>query len=360
MRLLNDTLEKIKEPDYSLIKAVQRKLDNLTKPKGSLGRLEEIAKQIVVITGNLKPKLKNKVIFVMAGDHGVAEEGVSAYPKEVTYQMVYNFIKGGAAINVLANFVGARIVLVDMGIAVDLKTHPKLIIKKIGYGTKNIAKEPAMSKKEAIASIEAGIEVFESEYNKGMDIVGLGEMGIANTTASSAIASAITGESIEDIAGRGTGVDDKGLSKKIEVIKKALKVNNPLAGDGLDVLAKVGGFEIGGLVGVILSASAKKIPIVIDGFITTAAALIAYTIKPQVKEFMIASHCSKEKGHKLMLKYLGLIPLLDFDMRLGEGTGAALGISISEASIKILTEMATFSEAKVSKASIEKSTIDKN
>ncbi|MCM8820229.1 MAG: nicotinate-nucleotide--dimethylbenzimidazole phosphoribosyltransferase, partial [Candidatus Omnitrophica bacterium] len=229
-----------------------------------------------------------------------------------------------------------------------------LIIKKIGYGTKNIAEEPAMSKKEAIASIEAGIEVFEAEYAKGIDIVGLGDMGIANTTPSAAIGTAITKKSVEDIAGRGTGLDERRLSKKIEVIKKALKVNKPIAGDGLDILAKVGGFEIGGLVGVILAASAKKIPIVIDGFISTAAALIAYTIKPQVKDFMIASHCSKEKGHKLMLKYLGLKPLLNLGMRLGEGTGASLGINIVEASVKILNEMATFWDAKVSKSCIDK------
>ncbi|MCM8787486.1 MAG: nicotinate-nucleotide--dimethylbenzimidazole phosphoribosyltransferase, partial [Candidatus Omnitrophica bacterium] len=203
--------------------------------------------------------------------------------------------------------------------------------------------------KEAIASIEAGIEVFNAEYNKGIDIVGLGDMGIANTTSSAAIAAAIIGKSVEEITGRGTGLDDRGLSRKIAVIKKALKINKPIAGDGLDILAKVGGFEIGGLVGVILVAAACKVPVVIDGFISTAAALIAYKIKPEVRDFMIASHCSKEKGHKLMLKYLGLKPLLDLDMRLGEGTGAALGINIVQASIKILNEMATFEDAKVSK-----------
>lgn len=348
MQLLNNTIGKIKKPDYSLAQEAQGKLDSLTKPQGSLGRLEEIAKQVVIISGNLQPRLKNKVIFTMAADHGVVREGVSAFPKEVTPQMVYNFIRGGAAINVLARHVGARVVVVDMGVGVDLESHPGLIIKKIGYGTKNMALGPAMSKKEAITSIEAGIEVFEAEYNKGIDITGIGDMGIGNTTPSAAIASVLTGKSVEEITGRGTGVDDAGLARKVTVIKEALKINAPLATDGLDVLSKVGGFEIGGLIGVILAAAAHKIPVVIDGFISAAAALIAYTLKPEVKAYMIAAHRSQEKGHRLMLAHMGLRPLLDLDMRLGEGTGAALGMSIVEASIKILTEMATFQSAGVS------------
>jgi len=348
MQLLNTTLQNIKRPDYSLAQKAQRMLDNLTKPQGSLGRLEEIAKQIIVITGNLRPQVKNKVIFTLAADHGVVAEGVSAFPKEVTPQMVYNFIKGGAAINVLARQVGARVIIVDMGVAIDLNKHPGLIIKKVGYGTKNIAQGPAMLKEEAVASIEAGIEVFETEYAKGIDIAGTGDMGIGNTTPSAAIASVLTGKSVEEIAGRGTGVDDAGLLKKIAVIKKAIQVNVPLGDDGLDILAKLGGFEIGGLAGVILAAAARKLPVVIDGFISTAAALIAFTLKPEVKEYMIAAHCSQEKGHSLMLAYMGLRPLLDLDMHLGEGTGAALGMSIIEASIKILNEMATFQSAAVS------------
>lgn len=348
MRLLNETIQKIKKPDYSLAQEAQKRLDNLTKPQGSLGRLEEIARQIVVISGKINPCVKNKVIFTMAADHGVVAEGVSAFPKEVTPQMVYNFIRGGAAINVLARHVGSRVVVVDMGVAGDLEKHAELIVKKIGYGTKNIANGPAMSKEETVASIEAGIEVFEAEYGKGIDIAGTGDMGIANTTPSATIASAITGKPVEEIAGRGTGIDDAGLTKKIAVIKKALKVNAPLATDGLDVLAKVGGFEIGGLTGVILAAAARKVPVVIDGFISTAAALIAYTLKPDVKEYVIAAHCSQEKGHRLMLAHMGLRPLLDLDMRLGEGTGAALGMGIIEASVKILTEMATFQSAGVS------------
>jgi len=347
MQKLNEILSKIEKIDYSLMEKTQGRLDNLTKPLGSLGRLEELAKQIVGITQKENPAFKNKVIFTLASDHGIVEEGVSAYPKEVTAQMVYNFLRGGAGINVLARHVGAKVIVVDMGIAVDLDKHPGLIIKKVGYGTKNMTEGPAMSKEEAIASIEAGIEVFEDEYGKGIDIVGTGDMGIGNSTPSAAIASILTGKSVEEIAGRGTGLDDAGLSKKVAVIKKALKVNAPLATDGLDVLAKVGGFEIGGLTGVILAAVARRVPVVIDGFISTAAALIACTLKPDVKEYMIAAHCSKEKGHRLMLAHMGLRPLLDLDMRLGEGTAAALGMGIIEASVKILTEMATFQSAGV-------------
>ncbi|MBN1363271.1 MAG: nicotinate-nucleotide--dimethylbenzimidazole phosphoribosyltransferase, partial [Syntrophaceae bacterium] len=249
--------------------------------------------------------------------------------------------------------VGSRVVVIDMGVGVDLEKHPALTIKKISYGTKNMAQGPAMTKEEAIASIEAGIEVFEAEYDKGIDIIGIGDMGIGNTTPSSAIASVLTGRSVEDIAGRGTGVDDAGLARKIAVIKKAIQINAPLANDGLDVLAKVGGFEIGGLTGVILAAAARRVPVVIDGFISTAAALIACTLKPDVKEYMIAAHCSQEKGHRLMLAHMGLRPLLDLDMRLGEGTGAALGMGIIEGSIKILIEMATFQSAGVSGRSEE-------
>lgn len=348
MQKLNEILNKIEKIDYSLAKKTQDRLNNLTKPQGSLGRLEELAKQIVEITQNENPSLKNKVIFTIAGDHGVVEERVSAYPKEVTSQMVYNFLKGGAGINVLARHVGARVIIVDMGVACDLEPHPDLVIKKINYGTKNMARGPAMSREEAIKSIENGIEIFEEELNKGIDIVGTGDMGIGNTTPSSAITSVITGKPVEEVTGRGTGIDDETLSNKIEIIKKAIGVNKPNAKDAIDVLSKVGGFEIGGLAGIILASASKKVPVVIDGFISGAAALIAYKLEPKVKDYMIASHCSVERGHRLILEYIGLKPLLDLDMRLGEGTGAALGMSIVEASIKILTEMATFQSAAVS------------
>ncbi|MBU1869615.1 MAG: nicotinate-nucleotide--dimethylbenzimidazole phosphoribosyltransferase, partial [Candidatus Omnitrophica bacterium] len=319
-----------------------------TKPLGSLGRLEELAKQIAGITGKENPALKNKVIFTLAADHGVTEEGVSAFPKEVTAQMVYNFLNGGAGINVLANHTGARVVVVDIGVASDLKPDKKLIIKKVGYGTKNMARCPAMTREEAIKAIETGIEIFEEELNKGIDIIGIGEMGIGNTTAASAMTAVFTKEPIENITGRGAGIDDKSLKNKIEIIKKALAVNKPDADDPIDVLAKVGGFEIGGLCGIILAAASHKIPVVIDGFISGAAALIAFKIEPKTKDYMIAAHSSVESGHKYILKHIGLKPLLDLNLRLGEGTGAALGIGLAEAAIKILTQMATFKSAGVS------------
>ncbi len=347
MKLLKETISKIDKIDNSLSEETQKRLDNLTKPRGSLGRLEDLAKQIVEITKTRNPKLGHKVIFTMAGDHGVVENNVSAFPKEVTPQMVYNFLNGGAGINVLAKHIGARVVIVDMGVACDLKDDPGLIVRKVNYGTRNMIKGPAMSREEAIKSIENGIEVFSGELSTGIDIVGTGDMGIGNTTPSSAIVAVITGRNVEEVTGRGTGIDDKTLAGKINAIKEALSVNRPDPKDGIDILAKVGGFEIGGLTGVILAAAAHRIPVVIDGFISGAAALIAYTIEPKAKDYMIASHCSVEQGHKVALAFLGLKPVLDLNLRLGEGTGAALAINIIEAGTKILNEMATFESAGV-------------
>ena len=348
MQKLQETINKIEKIDHNLAQKTQKRLDNLTKPRGSLGRLEELAKQVVEITKNEAPSLKNKVIFTMAGDHGVVKEGVSAFPQEVTPQMVYNFTGGGAGINVLSRHVGARVVVVDMGVASDLNSHPGLIIKKVNYGTKNMAEGPAMTKEEAVKSIEKGIEVFEEEFSKGIDIVGTGDMGIGNTTASSAIAACFTNKSVEDLTGRGTGINDQTLVIKIAAIKKSLEVNQPNADDAIDVLSKVGGFEIGGLAGVILAGASRRIPVVIDGFISGAAALIAYHLEPKVKDYLIAAHCSVECGHKIVLEHLGLKPLLDLGLRLGEGTGSALAMNIIEAGIKILTQMATFQGAGVS------------
>lgn len=348
MNKIERTIKKITDIDIKAMAKVQERLDSLTKPQASLGKLEEIAKLIVGITGKEAPSLKNKVIFTFAADHGVAAEGVSAFPAVVTAQMVYNFLRGGAGINVLARHAGARVVVADLGVACDLKPSPDLIIKKVSYGTKNMTKGPAMTKDETIKSIEAGIEIFENEAKKGIDIIGTGEMGIANTTSASAITAVITKEKVEAITGRGTGIDDNGLKHKIEIIKQALGVNKPDPDDAIDILAKVGGFEIGGLAGVILAAASQKIPVVIDGFISGAAALIAHEIAPKTKNYMFAAHCSVEIGHRAILKYLGLDPIFDLRLRLGEGTGAALGISILEASIKILNEMATFNNAGVS------------
>jgi len=345
---IEEIIQKITPVNFKLMEKAQEKLDNLTKPQGSLGKLEDFARRIVGISGTLSPTIKRKVIFIMVGDHGVAEEEVSAYSQEVTFQMVYNFIRGGAGINILARHIGAEIVVVDMGVAKEFPLEKGLIVKKIAYGTKNIAKGPAMSKEEAERAIIAGIEVFEDELSrKGIDIIGLGEMGIANTTPSSAIVACLTKSKVEEVTGQGTGIDQKQLKNKIRVIKQAIKVNHPDPEDGLDVLSKVGGFEIGGLVGCILAAASHRVPIVIDGFISCASALIAIKLAPLARDYIFASHNSMEKGHKIALKYIGKVPMFDLGMRLGEGTGAALGISFIEAGIKILTQMATFTDAGV-------------
>ncbi len=349
MELLNRTIAGIEKIDHSLAGETQKRLDNLTKPQGSLGRLEELAKKVVEITGIKNPSLAHKAIFTMVGDHGVVEEGVSAFPKEVTPQMVHNFLSGGAGINVLARHVGARVVVVDVGVACDIPPKPGLIIKKVGYGTKNMVKGPAMTMEEAAKSVEIGIETVIGECEKGLNISGTGDMGIGNTTPSSAITAVITGKRVEEVTGRGTGIDDRSFFRKIAVIKKSIAVNRPDPKNGLEVLSKVGGFEIGALAGVILACASKKIPVVIDGFISGAAALIAYRIEPKVKDYMIAAHCSVEQGHRAALEFLGLKPVLDLNMRLGEGTGAALAISIVDAGVKILNEMATFESAGVSK-----------
>lgn len=348
MEKLERTIRQIKPLDRDAMRQAQARQDTLTKPQGSLGRLEELSIQVAGITGQARPRIGDKVIVTMAGDHGVVAEGVSAYPSEVTAQMVYNFLRGGAGINVLACHVGARVVIVDMGVAGELKPHPDLVNHKVAFGTRNMARGPAMSHAQAIQAIEGGIEVVEQELAKGMDIVGIGDMGIGNTTPASAIAAAITGASVAEVTGRGTGIDDERLQHKIEVIEQALALNQPDPDDPLDVLAKVGGFEIGGIAGVAIGAAAHRIPVVLDGFISGAGALIAAELAPQVKDYMIAAHCSVEIGHRWILDRLGLTPLFDLGLRLGEGTGAALGISIVEAAVKILNEMATFGQAGVS------------
>jgi len=345
---LEELIKKIKPLDDSAMQSAQARQNMLTKPQGSLGRLEELSIQLAGIYRKPTPSIKEKVIVTMAGDHGVVAEGVSAFPQEVTPQMVLNFLNGGAAINVLARHIGARVVIVDMGVAYDFDPHPALIIKKVAKGTANMALGQAMTRLQAEQAILSGVEVVEAEIERGLDVVGTGDMGIGNTTPSAAIAAVLTGESPAKIAGRGTGVDDEGLKRKINTVERALAVNQPNPKDGLDVLAKVGGFEIGGLAGVILGAAANGKPVLVDGFISTAAAMIAVTISPAARPYLISAHRSQEFGHNLMLNWLGLKPLFDLDLRLGEGTGAALGISMAEAACKILSEMATFGEAGVS------------
>ncbi len=347
---LSRILKELKPLDEEAREAAQVRQDELTKPQGSLGRLEELSVKIAGIKGKIVRGFEHKAIVTMAADHGVVAQGVTLYPQEVTRQMVLNFLNGGAGINVLARLIGARVVVVDMGVIGGFEPHPNLVCKMVDFGTKDMTKGPAMTRQQALDAVENGIEVVEAEIAKGLDIVGTGDMGIGNTTASSAICAAITRKPVEKVTGRGEGIGDEQLAHKVKVIQKALELNKPDPKDPIDVLSKVGGFEIGGLAGVMLGAAAHRIPVVIDGFISGAAALIAAKLAPEVKDYLIAAHLSAESGHRLLLEHLGLAPLLSLEMRLGEGTGAALGIAIVEAAVKTLAEMATFSEAGVSQA----------
>ncbi len=344
---MESLIRRIQPLDQTAMAAAQARQDQLTKPQGSLGRLEALSIQLAGIVGQPRVSIAHKVIVVMAGDHGVVSEGVSAYPSEVTAQMVSNFVQGGAAISVLSRHIGARVVVVDMGVAADLSSHPQLYHCKVAPGTANIATGPAMSRTQAVASIEAGAQVIEKELAQGLDILAVGEMGIGNTTPAAAIAAAYTGQVPQQIVGRGTGINDRTLAVKIDAVQRALDVNQPDPADALDVLAKVGGFEIGGMAGAMLAAAAHRRPVVVDGFISSAAAMIATGLAPQIKDYMISAHRSREQGHKIVLDWLGLAPLLDLEMRLGEGTGAALAMSLAECSLKILNEMATFGQAGV-------------
>jgi nicotinate-nucleotide--dimethylbenzimidazole phosphoribosyltransferase len=350
VKLLEETISRIGSLDEAAMCKAQERLDNLAIPRHSLGRLTRLARVVAGITGNARPPFKHKVIFTMAGDHGVVEEGVSAFPQQVTKEMVHNFVRGGAAINVLARHVGARVVVVDMGTAADLGDlvkAGKIVSKKVAAGTRNFARHRAMTREQAVQAIEAGIRTVGEAGGAGLDLMGVGDMGIGNTTPSSAIIAAFSGRPAREVTGRGTGIDDATFDKKVQVIERALAMHKPDPADALDVLSAVGGFEIAGIAGAVLAGAARRVPVVIDGFIATAGAVVAVHLAPQVKDFIIASHRSVEVGHRVMLTHLGLHPLLDLDLRLGEGTGAALGISLVEASIKIMTEMLTFDEARV-------------
>ena len=354
MELLSSVINDIESLDNAAMRVARERQDNLTKPNGSLGKLEALSVQIAGIRGEATPSLKSKAIITMAADHGVTQAAVSLYPQEVTRQMVYNFLSGGAAINVLARHTGSRVIVVDMGVIGGFPELPGLVSRSIGQGTQDFTLGAAMTRKEAINALEAGIDIIAGESARGLDILGTGDMGIGNTTAASAIGTVITAQPAAALTGRGTGIDDDQLKHKIQTIEKALDLNQPDPADPIDVLAKVGGFEIGGLAGVMLAGAARRIPVVIDGFISSAAALIATNLAPQVKDYLIASHLSVETGHQVMYRHLGLKPYLELDMRLGEGTGAALGIFLAEAATKILSEMATFAEASVSQAELPK------
>ena len=352
MNLLESTIKKI-EPQRAEVRALARaRLEQLTMPYWALGRLMDLAEDLAGITGSLNPPVSRKTVVTMAGDHGVVAAGVSKYPQEVTIQMVHNFVRGGAGINALARLAGARVVVVDMGVAGDLSELVKggrILSRRVAGGTKNMVEGPAMTRDEAIRCVEGGIEIA-LDLASTTDLFGTGDMGIGNTTPSSAIVSVFSGSRVAEVTGRGTGIDDGQFFNKISMIEKAIAVNSPDPKDALDVLAKVGGFEIGGIAGLILGAASVKKPVLVDGFISTAGARIAAHLSPVAREYMIASHRSMEQGHRIALDSLGKTPLLDLDLRLGEGTGAALSMHLVEAAVRILTDVATFDQAAVSRA----------
>jgi nicotinate-nucleotide--dimethylbenzimidazole phosphoribosyltransferase len=348
MNILDKTLSAIEPVDRLLMEKAQAKLDNKTKPLGSLGRLEEFARRFAAISGTLEPDTAKKVIYTFAGDHGITEEGVSAFPREVTPQMVFNFLKGGAGVNVLARHGGIEVRVVDVGVDYEFGGLAGLIARKVARGSRNFAKGAAMERSEALAAIGVGIELAHKAGDEHVAMIGTGEMGIGNTTPSSAIIAAISGLPVWEVTHRGTGISEIALEKKIRVIEQGLAVNRPDPHDPLDVLAKVGGLEIAAITGLVLGCAARRIPVVIDGFISTAGALIASELHPHAKDYIFAAHQSVEIGHRYMLERIGAEPILDLGMRLGEGTGAALAMGLIEAGVKILKEMATFSQAGVS------------
>lgn len=338
----------IPPPDLAARAAAQARLDSLTKPPGSLGRLEELAVWLAGVQGRSLPRLDRRPAYVVAADHGVSDRGVSAYPREVTAQMVVNFLGGGAAINVLARAAWAEVRVVDAGVATDLGEQPGLIQRRIGDGTRDFAREPAMTPAQALACLAAGVELIDGIGPP--DVIVLGEMGIGNTTAASAMVAAILGESPNLVTGYGTGIDEEAREAKARLIESALRLHSPRSDDPLDVLAKVGGFEIGVLSGLMIGAAAKRVPVILDGFICGAAALLAAGMAPGVRDYLLAGHQSVEPGHRYILERLELRPLLNLELRLGEGTGAMLALPILDASARLLREMATFEEAGVGKA----------
>ncbi|MGQ9779608.1 MAG: nicotinate-nucleotide--dimethylbenzimidazole phosphoribosyltransferase [Bacillota bacterium] len=351
MQLLTETIAKIVPLDYEAMEVAQRRLDELTKPRGSLGMLEEIAVRLAGMAGDPMPAIGRKAVILMAGDHGVVEEGVSAYPQEVTRQMLLNFARGGAGINVLARHVGAEVVVVDIGVRGRVM-HPSILDRKVREGTGNIARGPAMAREEAVKAVEVGVEIAQQVMAQnepaGLPLLATGEMGIGNTTAATAILAAFTGFPVERLVGPGTGLGEEGIRQKAKVIRRALELHRPDPRDGLEVLARLGGLEIAGLVGCVLAAAAARVPVLLDGFISGAAGLVAARLTPGCLNYLFASHLSAEPGHRMMLEMMGLRPLLALDLRLGEGTGAVLAMPIIEAATKIIKEMATFAEAGVS------------
>ena len=351
MQLLQDTIGGIQAPDASVAAAARKRLRQQARPAGSLGLLEDVAARLAGIFGTLDVRLREKVVITCAGDHGICAEGVSLFPREVTPQMVYNFLNGGASVNVLARHAGARVMVADLGVAADFDPGLPMFHKKVGRGTANFAVGPAMSRGQAVRSIEAGIEIVaELVSQKALHLLGTGDMGIGNTSPSTAIIAVFCGRPVAEVVDRGTGVDDQGLRRKIAAIEKGLSVNRPDPADPLGVLAKVGGYEIGGIAGLIIGAAAHRLPVVCDGFISTAGALIACALAPAARAYLFASHLSVEAGHAAMLAHLGLAPLFDLKFRLGEGTGAALAMELIDAATRVLADIRTFEEVAIADA----------
>lgn len=346
--MIEETIQRVEPVDDVWLERAAERQTQLTKPPGSLGALEETANRLAAIRRTLRPEVFRQRIYVVAADHGVAAEGVSAYPREVTAQMVYNFLRGGAAINVLARDCGVEVKVVDAGVDADFGDAPGLIHAKVARGTANFTRGPAMTREQAVASVTVGIELARAAAAEGVEMIGVGEMGIGNTTSASAITAALTGLAPEVVTGYGTGVDEAGRRRKISAVKLALEVNRPDRNDSLDLLAKVGGAEIGVMTGVALGAAAQRVPVVADGFISTSAAALACLLCPNARDYLFIAHRSQEAGHDALIEFIGLRPMLDLRMRLGEGTGAALAMRLIGSAARLLGDMATFAEAGVS------------
>ncbi len=349
---LQQIIDGIHPLNRQMVEKARARTAQLVMPPRALGRLHAIGEQLCGVQGTLRPQIRGKAVLVMAGDHGIVAEGISAFPQAVTGAMIQTFLAGGAGINAMARHVGAEVWVADMGIlpdldAASLKNGSRLLVRKLGPGTANFARGPAMTPEQARKAVLTGFELASSLISKGVDLLGTGDMGIGNTTPAAAIGAIITGKSIADMVGPGTGIDDDGILRKREAIRRGIELNRPDPHDGLDVLAKVGGFEIGGIAGIILAGAYHRKPVVVDGFISTAGALVAQRLSPATADYMLAGHCSEEPGHRHMLAHLKLLPILDLGMRLGEGTGAALAMSVIEAAIRVMTEVMTFEEAGV-------------
>jgi nicotinate-nucleotide--dimethylbenzimidazole phosphoribosyltransferase len=349
---LQEIIDGIHPLNLDVVEKARARTAQLVMPLRALGRLHAISEQLCGIQSTLTPAVRRKGVLVMAGDHGIVEEGVSAYPQAVTGAMIQTFLSGGAGINAISRHVGAEVWVADLGIipeidAAALKNGDRLLVRKVARGTQNFAKGPAMTPEQALRSVLTGFELASQLIRRGVDLLGTGDMGIGNTTPAAAIGAVITGASLDEMVGRGTGVDDTGLARKREAIRRGLDANRPDPRSGLEVLAKIGGFEIGGIAGIVLAGAYHRRPVVIDGFISTAGVLIAHLLCPKVTAFLFAGHRSEEPGHRHMLHHLKLEPILDLGMRLGEGTGGALAMNIIEAAAKVIFEVMTFQEAGV-------------